>query len=181
MTMSSRRLVSVVLVVALFSVVAVPSPPAEANGAVDAALGLAAFAAIAVVLNAFTPKQTQAAVVVYPPPQPVVSGPATYPSPQPPPSAPPTTGTAPAPAQTVYPAAIQGGLTVGNSAGSPIDVFVNGQLVRAGMPHGEVTTFGIPGSGTVLARLPEGKFTQKNFWAGQREAIIFSQHDFPQQ
>ncbi len=178
-----RRLASLVLIVLLVSgIVLVPPPPvAEANGAaVNAALGLAAFAVLAVVVNALTPKPTQAAVVVYPPPQPVVSGPATYPSPPPPPFAPPATGTAPAPAQTVYPAAIQGGLTVGNSVGSPIDVFVNGQLVRAGMPHGEAITFNIRGNGIVLARLPEGRFAQKQFWTGQREAVIFSAYDFPQ-
>lgn len=176
-----RKLVSLVLIVVLASGAVLVPPPsaAEANGGAEkAVIGLAAFAVGVLVATIFTPKQTQAAVVVYPPPQPVVSGPATYPSP--PPSVPPATGTAPAPAQMVYPAVIRGGLTVGNSAGSPIDVFVNGQLVRAAMPHGEVTTLAIPGSGTVLARLPEGKFAQKNFWPGQREAIVFSQYDFPQ-
>lgn len=163
-----KRAVSLLVIAVLIATLVAPAPPAEASSEIDALIALGAVGVIIGIYNAV--KGPQAAVVIYPAPQPVTPGPETSPSPRQPQASGGSVANVPT---------IEGGLTVANSAGFPFDIFVNGHLRRAGMPNGEVITFPIYEGGTVLGRTADGRFAERGFSSGSAQTVILRAGDFP--
>ena len=163
-----KRAISLLAIAVLTATLVAPAPSAEAGSEIDALIAISGAALVVSIYNAV--RGPQAAVVIYPAPQPVTPGPETSPSPRQPQASGASVANVPV---------IEGGLTVANSAGFANDIFVNGHLRRAGMPNGEVITFPIYEGGTVLARAVDGRFAERSFSSGSAQTVILRASDFP--